>query len=68
MPLPELPCEKSDAYFVLRDGAAGVFLLPTLSRNRVNACATGGRALSLPRPSAGKTALSGRCATAGSGR
>lgn len=26
VPLPELPCEKSDAYFVLRDGAAGVFL------------------------------------------
>ena len=25
VPLPELPCEKSDAYFVLRDGAAGVF-------------------------------------------
>ena len=24
--IPELPCEKSDAYFVLRDGAAGVFL------------------------------------------
>ncbi len=24
--LPELRCEKSDAYFVLRDGAAGVFL------------------------------------------
>ncbi|WP_194757341.1 type I DNA topoisomerase [Aliidiomarina indica] len=24
--LPELPCEKSDAYFVLRDGASGVFL------------------------------------------
>ncbi|MBY4836896.1 type I DNA topoisomerase [Pantoea sp. DY-5] len=24
--LPELQCEKSDAYFVLRDGAAGVFL------------------------------------------
>lgn len=24
--LPELKCEKSDAYFVLRDGAAGVFL------------------------------------------
>ena len=24
--LPELPCEKSDAYFVLRDGAAGIFL------------------------------------------
>lgn len=35
VPLPELPCEKSDAYFVLRDGAAGVFWLPTLSRNRV---------------------------------
>ncbi|CDG48600.1 type I DNA topoisomerase [Serratia symbiotica] len=26
VPLPELPCEKSDAYFVLRDGAAGIFL------------------------------------------
>lgn len=26
VPLPELPCEKSDAWFVLRDGAAGVFL------------------------------------------
>ncbi|MGL5344942.1 MAG: type I DNA topoisomerase [Plesiomonas sp.] len=26
VPLPELKCEKSDAYFVLRDGAAGVFL------------------------------------------
>lgn len=24
--IPELPCEKSDAYFVLRDGAAGLFL------------------------------------------
>ena len=24
--LPELPCEKSDAYFILRDGAAGLFL------------------------------------------
>lgn len=23
---PELPCEKSDAYFVLRDGASGVFM------------------------------------------
>ncbi|CUX96765.1 type I DNA topoisomerase [Candidatus Doolittlea endobia] len=26
VPLPELLCEKSNAYFVLRDGAAGVFL------------------------------------------
>ncbi len=26
IPLPELACEKSDAYYVLRDGAAGVFL------------------------------------------
>lgn len=26
IPLPELVCEKSDAYFVLRDGAAGIFL------------------------------------------
>ena len=24
--LPELPCEKSEAHFVLRDGAAGIFL------------------------------------------
>lgn len=24
--LPELPCEQSDAYFVLRDGASGIFL------------------------------------------
>ena len=24
--LPELPCEKSDGYFVLRDGAAGLFM------------------------------------------
>lgn len=26
VPFPELPCTKSDAYFVLRDGAAGIFL------------------------------------------
>lgn len=26
VPLPELRCEKSDAYFVLRDGAVGIFL------------------------------------------
>jgi DNA topoisomerase-1 len=26
VPLPELRCQNSDAYFVLRDGAAGVFL------------------------------------------
>ncbi|VFP83057.1 type I DNA topoisomerase [Candidatus Erwinia haradaeae] len=26
VPLPELICQKSDAYFVLRDGSAGVFL------------------------------------------
>lgn len=24
--LPELPCDKNDAYFVLRDGASGIFL------------------------------------------
>jgi DNA topoisomerase-1 len=24
--MPELPCEKSDGYFVLRDGAAGLFM------------------------------------------
>ena len=24
--MPELPCEKSDGYFVLRDGAAGIFM------------------------------------------
>ncbi|MBT0723034.1 type I DNA topoisomerase [Rosenbergiella sp. S61] len=26
VPLPELVCEKSEAYFVLRDGASGIFL------------------------------------------
>lgn len=26
IPMPELKCEKSDAYFVLRDGALGLFL------------------------------------------
>ncbi|MFM2479995.1 type I DNA topoisomerase [Celerinatantimonas sp. YJH-8] len=26
VPLPELPCANSDAYFVLRDGASGLFL------------------------------------------
>ncbi|MBL6735251.1 MAG: DNA topoisomerase I subunit omega, partial [Shewanellaceae bacterium] len=26
IPLPELPCAQSDAYFMLRDGAAGIFL------------------------------------------
>ena len=26
VPVPELPCENSDAYFVLRDGASGIFL------------------------------------------
>ncbi|QIZ75883.1 type I DNA topoisomerase [Ferrimonas lipolytica] len=26
VPLPELPCEKSDAHFILRDGAAGLFM------------------------------------------
>lgn len=35
VPLPELPCEKSDAYFVLRDGAAGIFWRPIRSRNHV---------------------------------
>ena len=24
--MPEIPCEKSDGYFVLRDGAAGIFM------------------------------------------
>jgi DNA topoisomerase-1 len=26
VPMPELPCEQSDGHFVLRDGAAGIFL------------------------------------------
>lgn len=26
VPFPELPCENSDAYFVLRDGASGIFM------------------------------------------
>ncbi len=35
VPLPELECEKSDAYFVLRDGAAGIFLAAhTFPRSR----------------------------------
>lgn len=33
--LPELPCEKSDAHFVLRDGAAGIFMAAsTFPRSR----------------------------------
>ncbi|WP_448566180.1 type I DNA topoisomerase [Thalassotalea ganghwensis] len=33
--LPELTCEKSDAYFVLRDGASGIFLAAsTFPRSR----------------------------------
>jgi DNA topoisomerase-1 len=33
--LPELPCEKSEAHFVLRDGAAGIFLAAnTFPRSR----------------------------------
>ena len=35
VPLPELPCEKSDAYFVLRDGALPVCSwLPTFPKSR----------------------------------
>lgn len=26
VPMPELPCEKTEGYFILRDGAAGIFL------------------------------------------
>ncbi|WDE03512.1 type I DNA topoisomerase [Thalassomonas viridans] len=33
--LPELPCEQSDAHFVLRDGAAGIFMAAsTFPRSR----------------------------------
>lgn len=33
--LPELPCEQSDAYFVLRDGASGIFMsASTFPRSR----------------------------------
>ncbi|WP_113907321.1 type I DNA topoisomerase [Aliidiomarina celeris] len=33
--LPELPCENSDAYFVLRDGASGIFMsASTFPRSR----------------------------------
>ena len=28
--MPELPCEQSDGYFILRDGAAGMFLASSL--------------------------------------
>lgn len=69
VPLPELPCEKSDAYFVLRDGAAGIFPggqhVPEITRN---ARAISRGALPVPRSPAGKTALSGGCAAAGSRR
>ncbi|HEX7898451.1 MAG TPA: type I DNA topoisomerase [Planctomycetota bacterium] len=35
IPMPELKCEKSDAYFVLRDGAVGIFLAAhTFPRSR----------------------------------
>lgn len=35
VPLPELACEKSEAHFVLRDGAAGIFLAAhTFPRSR----------------------------------
>ena len=35
IPMPELKCEKSDAYFVLRDGALGLFLAAhTFPRSR----------------------------------
>jgi DNA topoisomerase-1 len=68
VPLPELPCEKSDAYFVLRDGAAGSSWPPTPSRNRVKRVRRWWKSCTLPRSSAGETALSGRCAAAGSGR
>ena len=30
VPMPELPCEQSDGYFILRDGAAGMFLASSL--------------------------------------
>lgn len=30
IPMPELPCEQSDGYFILRDGAAGMFLASSL--------------------------------------
>ncbi|MCS5781149.1 hypothetical protein LNP24_13995 [Klebsiella pneumoniae subsp. pneumoniae] len=69
VPLPELPCEKSDAYFVLRDGAAGVFLAAnTFPKSRETRAPLVEGAVPLPRSSAGKTALSRRCAAAGSGR
>lgn len=30
IPMPELPCEQTDGYFILRDGAAGIFLASSL--------------------------------------
>ncbi len=30
VPMPELPCEKSESYFILRDGAAGIFLASSI--------------------------------------
>ncbi|HNW60809.1 MAG TPA: type I DNA topoisomerase [bacterium] len=38
VPMPELKCKKSDAYFLLRDGAAGLFLAAhTFPRSRETA-------------------------------
>ncbi len=63
VPLPELPCEKSDAYFVLRDGAAGVFLAAnTFPKSRETRAPLVEELHRFPRSSAGETALSGRCA------
>jgi DNA topoisomerase-1 len=41
IPMPELPCERSDAHFLLRDGAAGLFLAASTfpkSRETKSAC------------------------------
>ncbi len=67
VPLPELPCEKSDAYFVLRDGRRASSAANTFpkSRKRVRRW---WRSCTASAIVCRKTALSRRCAAAGSGR
>ena len=68
VPLPELPCEKSDAYFVLRDGAAGVFLAANTFPKSRETRAPLVEELYRFRDRLPEKLRYGRCATAGSGR
>ncbi|MGU0056158.1 hypothetical protein ACVXG7_11590 [Enterobacter hormaechei] len=67
VPLPELPCEKSDAYFVLRDGAGGIPAANTFPKSRETRAPLV-EELYRFRDRLPENSLPGRCATAGSGR